>query len=109
MSCSMEIIQFLEDCEQDNFIEYVVVEEDEDAPTRPLYVLWTKNESLTYQHAINEWDERQDYRYLATHEPMMPFVYKLSFKEFLIQLESDKNSMSHEDVFLKYIKLERKI
>ena len=78
------------------------VEEDEDAPTIALYRLWTKNEWLTYDQTINEWDERVDYDYLATHEPMMPFVYKLSFKEFLVQLELDKNSMSHEDVFFKY-------
>ena len=82
--------------------EPVVVEEDEDAPTHPLYVYWTKSQCMTYRCTVSKWEDHEDYNYLSSHEPMMPFVYKLSFKEFLVQLELDKNSMSHEDVFFKY-------
>ena len=78
------------------------VEEDEDVPIHPLYVCWTENQWLTYRCTVSKWEDHADYNYLASHEPMMPFVYKLSFNEFLVQLESDKNSMSHQEVFEKY-------
>ena len=63
---------------------------------------WTENEWLTYESMVSKWENVHDWNYLPSHEPMMPFVYKLAFKEFMVQLESDKNSMSLEDVFEKY-------
>ena len=82
--------------------EIVDIAEDADVPTYPLYCHWTENEYLTYQSRVSKWENKSDWNYLASHEPMMPFVYKLAFKELLDQLESDKNSMSIEDVFEKY-------
>tara|TARA_R110002050_G_scaffold22928_2_gene62320 strand:+ start:8563 stop:8889 length:327 start_codon:yes stop_codon:yes gene_type:complete len=82
--------------------EEPVVEEDVDVPTYSLNCHWTENEWLTYESRVSAWENKHDWNYLASHEPMLPFVYKLGFKELLDQLELDKNSMSLEDVFEKY-------
>ena len=98
MSCSMEIIRFYEECEKEELKNKI----EKSNPTHPLYSHWTENEWLTYRYTVSKWLYADDYNYLSAHEPMMPFVYKLSFNEFLVQLESDKNSMSHQEVFEKY-------
>lgn len=86
--------------------EKKVVEEPmkkvEEELTYGLCCHWTENEWLTYESMVSKWENVHDWNYLPSHEPMMPFVYKLAFKEFMVQLESDKNSMSLEDVFEKY-------
>lgn len=85
---------------QEEVVEPVV--EDVDAPTYALNCHWTESEWMTYELRVSKWENKADWNYLAAHEPMMPFVYKLQFKDLLDQLESDKNSMSLEDVFEKY-------
>ena len=98
MSCSMEIIRFYEECEREELKKKI----KKSNPTHPLYSHWTESQELTYRYTVSKWLYADDYNYLSAHEPMMPFVYKLSFNEFLVQLESDKNSMSHQEVFEKY-------
>jgi hypothetical protein len=96
MTEESEIVDVVEVVEEEP-----VVEED-DVPTYGLCCHWTENEWLTYNSKVSKWENVHDWNYLPSHEPMMPFVYKLAFKEFMVQLESDKNSMSLEDVFEKY-------
>ena len=88
--------------EEKKVVEKVEEKKVEEELTYGLCCHWTENEWLTYESMVSKWENVHDWNYLPSHEPMMPFVYKLAFKEFMVQLESDKNSMSLEDVFEKY-------
>tara|TARA_R110000824_G_scaffold327295_1_gene514193 strand:- start:375 stop:722 length:348 start_codon:yes stop_codon:yes gene_type:complete len=78
-----------------------VVEEVADVPTYPLNCHWTENEWREYCVRVSKWEEG-NWDHLVCHEPMTPFVYKLSFKEFMVQLETDRKSMTIEEIYEKY-------
>tara|TARA_R110000822_G_scaffold246580_2_gene374812 strand:- start:113 stop:463 length:351 start_codon:yes stop_codon:yes gene_type:complete len=92
----------VEDSDEEDSDEEEPMKKVEEELTYGLCCHWTENEWLTYESMVSKWENVHDWNYLPSHEPMMPFVYKLAFKEFMVQLESDKNSMSLEDVFEKY-------
>ena len=98
MSCSMEIIRFYEECEKEELKKKI----EKSNIKYPLYNHWTENEWLTFKKIIYPWDISFRWDYLIQHEPMMPFVYKLSFKDFMIQLEKDKKIMTIQEIYEKY-------
>lgn len=78
------------------------VEVEVEVKTHPLYCQWEDDETQQFLSITHKWKEGLRWGMLLDYDHLSPFVYELTFDEFMDRLTKDKDEKSIEEIFKEY-------